>query len=447
MEARHYNLTAGLYLKLNSLGDTAVNVFFNRELQNCRKRVYGFVSDDSSLEVYYQRAKALENTEPAELNGEKLKTVLEYLIAVDYLTSLTENEALDVLGTDSALNAMYRDKIEIYRTYEGIDRASSAYDNMASAFFNLMFFVKVNELHNRIKLKNYYISEAKDKLRIGFAPYKACSALNKVTMTADGDIIWEEREEFSEEDDKCFKAYRYLTQEKGCDVVFGPEMHGSRIFDGRLKTLARGIICLTCPAFHRREGDEVKNRSTLYINQENHPKTATVDKIVPASQRGTAEGLSPNLLQADANVVILHIKGIGRVMFLICKDFITRDLNELIHKLNIDVVIVQSYTESVSEFRRYANETMPKRVVLLGNSCNAAKKVEKGDGLHVHPFICYNYNYNRGADGDAQCIIESKCPITCEYGFTCSRVAEIKIKSVTVEGSERRMLDAVIEAA
>lgn len=447
METRHYDLAAGLYLKLNSLGETAVNVYLNRELQDCRKRVFQFVSDENSLEVYYRRAENLTDKEPADFGDKELNAAFEYLTAVDFLTALTENEVLDVLGTDSPLNSKHRDKIEIYRTYRGIDRASSSYDNIACAFFNLMIFFKANELHSRIKLRNYYISETKDKLRIGFAPYKACASENKVTKTVGGDIIWEEREEFSDDDDKCLKSYEYLSGEKGCDVVFGPEMHGSRRLDGRLKSVAREIICLTCPSFHRREGDEVKNQSTFYINQENHRRTVTADKIVPASLRGTAEGLSPGPLKADSNIVILHIKGIGRVMFLICKDFITKDLNELIHKLNIDAVIVQSYTESLSAFRQYANDTMPKRVVILGNSCNASKKVKKGEGTNVHPLICYNYNYNRGADGDAQCVTESECPLHCEYSLSCCRVVEIKIKSVTVEGNERQMLDAVIEAA
>lgn len=433
MKTEYYDLAGEIVLKLNSIGNTTIKKWLSsKDFPVINPAAGNLVSGDFD-NLYRLSQNAAVNNPVSEKD---FAILFKYLLCLDYRSDSAEMRSVTLAAKAVPLNRANRDKIEIYFTYTEIDRANNVNEHYTYYCRNLMFYVKDKEIHKKIKLNNIYLNDYKDKLYIGFAPYPYCGNL-KLINTA-GAIVAEERGSPDEYDKKYLNAVKFLA-DKNCDVIFGPEMHGSPYLDGKIqkiftKSESRVIIC---PSWHRNCQGKIINRAQVFYRQEGHGFETFLDKYVPAVlSNGEKEGLT-NDGEFIYNYVILHANGLGRILFLICRDFLSEEIGKIIDDLNIDIVIVQCYTTDLTAFKSSANKIQNKRLIIIGNSCKAIKdSCEEAE--HVAPVLYSAYDYRHKKNGDPFLISESKCIRECEYSHSgCPKILEVSVMDYNVKHKEK----------
>ena len=434
-----YNVAAQIVMRLRSVGNTTVKRCLNRNLKTFRADVIrGAVTCRGLLHVIKE---LLELETNSKWQGEILEKAWLYLVALDYATDNLESDMLSVHGgallkdTD-ALNTEFRDHVEIYRTFPGVDRNKISNEDYTCAFKNLIFYCKDdNEFYERLKIDNVYITQsdgkAFSKFRIGFVPFTNTECAPYVEE--DNRIFGICKTQSDAYDNRFIQTCDMLFRKGECDMVFGPEMHGSRYLDDMLYNLFRYENCkaIFCPSYYK-SGSRVENSAKLYAKQEQHNLQKQVDKCHPAEfSNGKVEAITS---KDEYHVSLLHVKGIGRILCLICKDAITQDFSDLIGMLNVDVLVVQCYTPTLTDFLEYAAKYSYKRCIIIGNSCHAvhSSPIEQQGYLHPLTVIHYNPDHTQWERSwqEEQCYCKTK---TCEE-MKCIKIVVIstKFEEITV---------------
>lgn len=438
MNEFYYNVAADLICRLIEQDESCVMQHTRKNLKDVRKNIHE--SNVSELESRLQKLAdeisfCLKKENPFHKN--KLTAAITFLMILDYFSANEWITNRDNNRLAQPLNSELRENIEIIPTVPGVDRTGSSYDKLECIFENLIFLKKDTEFEKLITVKNYYLETTNESnsIKIGFAPYPCDSDLPYEII--DNKVKGKQKTKLTEADVKYIDACEELIANHGCNLIFGPEMYGSPLLDAELKnqlkanSLSTDISAIICPSYHRdfTVGEKVvtKNITTVYIRQKPHIKKAEVEKIFGADfNGGPTEGITYAADETEHSVILLHIKNVGRVLIFICKDFITPAVNKLIEKLNADIVLIQCYTEVLTDFHQYADKILRKRVILLGNSCHACKKIVTEEGCNIHPFLFYTYNNEHGRAGPPTIKTSTNCSLKCNFSFKkCCKILKI----------------------
>lgn len=131
---------------------------------------------------------------------------------------------------------------------------------------------------------------------------------------------------------------------------------------------------------------------------EQHKQTQYEDKKLNARE---------DLREAGTNILVLHIYGIGRVCFQICKDFLTDYADIVIKALKANLILCPSFSESAATF-------------------NAAKNIAVGYNCRVVWINCCSAFRNRNKKGAfigfaaVNFLPESTAAFNCEDTVECN---------------------------
>ena len=362
-----YNCAAEVYIKMIE------NCVFSQErIKNIyRNRMNEIIKKSSSFKSAFDKVQRILDEE--FINESFIVDCLAYLVFVDSQAKNNIDLETQAIEDKKPLNNKYTEKICIYFTYTMIKRNNVTCHELPVIFDSLMFFYKGNNIYyldlKNIVLQNYYYTEANlNKILLGIAPYP-CVNVEKIEN--DGKVYFSERNELTKEDNVFLEKINMLLFEDGCKILLTPEIHGSKKIDERLKLAAHNSKTMICvsPSYHKMVDDNRYNQSTIYCYENNRTKECTISKTFPATMINKKENIDlPNIVY----LFIYHIKNFGKIAVLICKDFITDTFSYLIKLLNIDVVLIQCYSDVtkyfVNKFRELGQE---KRIMILANSCSA----------------------------------------------------------------------------
>lgn len=404
----YYDEAANVYLDLiskYSISEILVNYNKNQELILSKSR--NEILKDLVCKISLKQCEILDE--------------LIFLFAVDYNTPQFELKKY-VMDNKKPLNTKFRDKIEIYYTYKSIDRDRKNAKDISILFENLLFFKK-NFLNGKnIVLENYYFHDYVEQLSIAFIPYPIIKM--EEVETKDG-VTFTEKNILTEEDEIFLENCSNCAGQEHIDILFSPEIHGSKEINKKLKYLAykKHIPLIVGPSYHINK----LNKSDCFIEENNHIKSFTIHKLYPA-QVSSKDGFKQEGILSPIPFIfnIIHINGIGKIGFFICRDFVT-DINGLIEHLDLDIILVQCYSENTSPFLTYLREHSSKRrIVILGNSCSALKNNQEKN------FIQYGKHISKkshGLNDENNKIINIKCNKggeQCKSG-RCYKVFKISI--------------------
>lgn len=271
-----------------------------------------------------------------------------------------------------------------------------------------------------MEINNYYISEKQNEISVGYIPYPRTKLTFEYSI--DNHCFSKERLSLNDNDYSYIQQCRQLIKTEKIDILFGPEMNGSSSLDSEIRKLMyrshitdRPPLAILCPSYHNLNNNIKINSSTLYTKQNNSVSKQKVLKNTKSIMSGKNQNNRPIVEDIDDSkkmLNILHIKGLGKICFLICKDYIEDYIINLITILNIDIIIVQCYTNSIKRFEEKIKELYANNhIAIIGNSCSTEK--EKIDRL-----IYINSNGT---------IKSCKCTNECNYSH-CKLTKIIKIK-------------------
>lgn len=439
MEVKWYNFAAQIYKELNKVNSSLIFQFLqNNGFDNIINKVSNFdfsIVDENWIKGIIK-----------EINEKKFENAILFLKAID----IGVNE--DVIETVKYNNGLLNnncDELLVYVSYGHVDHYNHAHENL-NTFFENIYFIGLSHFsgicsNNTIK-NVYYDNSSKTKLdsiKLVFLPYPYNEDLK---FNEDGYIRGEKLINFlydkklKDKSDSLFlnRFTNYCEKENfslNNVLFFSPEMMGSSKIDSfiydKLKA-NRDIIGYFCPSYHERLDDnKIKNSAKLYTFQ----NRAVVPLELVKHNRASSEGLIENITgDFGINVFILHIKGFGKIMFLICKDFISDEYNKLIESIMPEIIVVQAYSTKFSPFITMARSICCNNsYVFIGNSCNAAKQ-EK-----AMPKLMIIAKKNTGKE-DEETLVEfidvcdaksfSECcnKETCYHAFSCFKRANTQPK-------------------
>ena len=441
LTSKYYDLAGEIVLKLNSRGKSSVKSHLNQHFNEYEQYIQKNVKSEEDIERLYTDAKNLNDIYKHALRYSGLKAFFLFLIAIDIESGNVASFDLDA-SVAIALNKTNTDEIEVYLTYPGVDRDSKVNDEYTCLFKNLIYYVKGTKEYKKLKIKNVYLNLNKNKIRIGFTPYPYSG--EELFERVGKGLVGKSRDRLDKYDEKYIKACKALLEENNCDIIFGPEIHGSEVLDAELKNIMIGSCCggILGPSYHHRLNNGIViNQSTAYIRQHGHILSEKLDKFHKAIfGNGNVEGLTYEGDETEHQVILLHIRNIGRILLLICKDFLTNTFKELIKSLNVDIVLLQCYTPSLTEFESLGINEIYKRLVLVGNSCSGGKNLRDDDGDRIHPFFYCEYDYDHSRAATVTKVKTFKCK-ECKYENKCCKVLEIVVEEID---DKQRMITQVI---
>lgn len=378
LDVKYYDLVANLYIKIvENIGKTFFKGIINSNI------------DIVVLKTLYNLDKLYNNCiKESCFYGDERKCRLyySYIYLVDYF-SIGICESFPEF--QNPLNKQFIDKIEIYPSFSSIGHDKMANDNFECFFTHLIFFFKGKKYQKNYLLHNYYVLNKKEEIVISYVPYPLYDQKeylfiedNKITSLKNGHKI--------NSDDLYLKRINYAIKNYDSDILFGPELDGSNYINEKVIEIAKDSknnIIIT-PSFHYSKNGFYYNSSMLVINYDLLPNITKIIKNYPAVFKNHhRENIVGNY---ELNVI--HVKGIGKILILICKDFITKDIGEFIEVLNIDLTIVIACTAKVDVFKAKMNSLKNNnQYVIFGNSCSIVKNEENNVFMYTSTNLkeCY----------------------------------------------------------
>ncbi|MGM9969695.1 MAG: hypothetical protein ACI35S_04785 [Anaeroplasma sp.] len=302
-----------------------------------------------------------------ELNDNIIILFIRYLYSLDI--SIDDEDIEFCAYNGKPLNTINTDTVEIYSSYTSINRNSNGLDSVFSLFQNMIIFVKNNFFRKDVKLISTYIDMYHKEIKIAYCPYSNVDLDYELNETG---CYFPNRCRISKDDYHYINKIKFLANEKRCNIIFGPEVNGSKALSNIIKKYCNDVTNLIIsPSYHYSEDGKTYNQTDIFTYQFDHRKKETIYKNFPAVTSKFIEGINSDIRK----IIVININGIGRLGILICKDFLEKVVNELIEELNLDIVIVQSYSLITSDFiDRIPQFSMYKRLLIVGNSCSSLDK-------------------------------------------------------------------------
>ena len=424
-----FNKAAYLYyfLRLN-FGDAEImgkaRTFFNKVLKVQFGEIESFLHG-----FYLENREILDEAVAGHVQLSNLRVYFTFLYAINLACeqySIIERASYQGMP----LNKEAQDKIEIYVTFPSIVyRHGNANDEFATLFPNLLFFVKDKNVFERCEVKNFYFDSFGDSFNIGFIPYPKCSVLFERNHEM---LVAKSHETLTSADDLFIRRCEQAVTEQKCEIIFGPEMHGSPALENELEYLCDDDGCkiMICPSYHRMntEDGKIYNITPVYTWITGHLTRSEYIKKFQARMGEFVEGIDePRIFR----LFVFHIRGFGRIGLFVCRDYLAPEFRTLINRLNFDLVLVSCYSDVTSPFLTQMRlDAAGKHLVILGNSCFAQSSDDKKEAIRPVQYSEHVYNHPKREESCK--LIGDPCSAENCTGSECFRVLHVQIEQEKV---------------
>lgn len=262
--------------------------------------------------------------------------------------------------------------------WERRSRGSQHRLSLGSYLKNCMFIDK-KEM-NGFCIQHYYGQDGlfrhamiRKKLRIGFSPLASENCIQIKEFSCLGERKFQARCVRNYGDRLCAALRR--AEEKGIDILFFPEMLGTQSAQQQVQRYLREEWIAT----GRRYPDLVilptiwKDRKNVAVVLDQKGDVIFKQEkqypyFLERENGELREDIDPN-----RKINVLHCEGLGRMMILICKDFLEMDhLNRLLKWIRPTILFIPSFSTGFYDFENMANLCKPYDChVFWINSCAA----------------------------------------------------------------------------
>ena len=374
MNSKIYNIFAKIYLYLDEFPvNNLIIKIGNYNLDS----IYNKYKNDDIEEV----DRIVDNIIINKKNDDSsLKFLLEIIFFIDYFHQSKQAEKL--LNKDY-LNTMYRDKIQLSSKFNNnINRLSGAYTELSSYLKSIIPIIKTSRISYNIN--NYYLENNFNKLKIALIS---------------GNLLEDESKKIL-----FLNSVKRALEEKH-NIILCSEYTGSKELDDEIYEIScqfPSTLIIFCPSY---KNDYNENSTTIFFNEFNQIDTINYKKHYPYTEKGE---LKEDISCDDANFKLFHIKNFGIISLVICKDFFSPQVNDIINKAQIDLLLIMSKTDKYSDFvLKFESYCGNKRTMVLCNNCENVKKRNLNS-----PFLITYYCKNN--DAQKKCKTEN-LPINCFY--------------------------------
>lgn len=235
------------------------------------------------------------------------------------------------------------------------------------------------------------------------------------------------------------KVLLSCAEEKDVDIIMGPEFVGTKEFNEtdelgfnknirQLENEAASIIIP--PTYYS------NRKNVLSVYSRTGEKLGEQHKQVPFIKNGYNE----DLRNREKRIFILYVKGIGKICFPVCKDFLFEDYAEIIIKeLKPDLILCPSFSQSASSFNGVVgNATSHDCKVIWINCCAGFANKNQNDafvgfsaGNYIPADKSVTYCQCKNSGQCAGCYFKIKIPLNAaSERFYTDKATEIKQKLV-----------------
>ena len=422
-----FNFAATIFHLLFSSGETNVCKFIIK---------YGFekLGKDSSFVDIYNIKLDVIKYKGEILNGDYLNSIL-FLLKLD--NESADNAILiEYIKNQKRSNCSLCDgnDVLIFPTFHSLDHYYYGYENLSSIFNNLYFIDTSIFGNSEFIVNNFYFdfNQYENQLEVAFVPYPYDEKIHeeaKNGLLLEKEGLESAQQLFIERIEKAIK--RFTNPNNIPSLVFTPEIVGSRLLDEKIKLIARNnkaLIGILCPSYHKRTGDKTFNEATLFVNEDRTSYPCAIRKFVQASISNTIEQINTDRI----NITIINVRNIGKVMFIICRDFLSDVFSKIAKMILPDFVVVQCFTPRLKHFDTDLRCICKyNSCVMIGNSCSAIKKSNFGDSILMYGFKndCINKEDINVIYSNKK--IDSGCIDNCLNNKDCSIILRINVTEST----------------
>jgi len=389
MKKVEFNIFAAIYLYLH---ENVQKQKLNKILYKWNENI-NYFSEDEIVEINF-----IENIQMIILTNsqesEDIFLLIKTLLSIDY--HFNKYFYKNILLSKKPLNDQYNDKIIIFPKRKTIERKSGAYENLLTYFQNIYpIIIKPNLSYNIV---NYYIDNKTNYINIAILPMRIDDRRNEKFIHSLKDAI-----------------------NNNYNILISNELDGSSSIDEDICNIAYendSIFFIACPS-HLSENI---NKTKIYCHENHEIIETEYIKHSAYTERGIQK--EPN--DSDkVEFLIFHIENVGMVGVVICKDFFSEYTSDLIKSVQVDIIMILSYTPKYEEFISKVNwVSSKKRVCLLCNSCEQVKKNRKK--LKSPVLIGY---YVKSETNSEYKLLETMCDFRCEDYEKCYFGLNVKMEN------------------
>lgn len=419
---KYFDVAAKIYSSLLEKGQTNISSFLTKK--------------DMHAQILY----AASNFDVLNINDNFLGETLSEIAKDNYLNAFVYLVALDLesikndsliryikLNRDKTCSLTNDQRILIYPTYNNLDHYYHGHEIFQTMFKNLYFLDSSIFCGHDFKISNYYIDDnnCDNSIDVIFVPYPFNPEL-KDELSKSGTC--KERQEESIYDKVFIKrvenAIKHHKTRTGIPLIlFSAEIMGSKSIDRRINELMienKEIVAFLAPSFHQINGEKKINSSILFVNEDRRTLLFEIQKMRPADLKNLIEQVENGIL----SIAVVNIKFLGKILFIICRDYLTDIFRNIIKSVVPDFVVVQCYTPSFKEFEDVMRkDSSPNTFIVAGNSCSAAKK-------EIRQLMMFTYR-NQKNNNKAVSVEEIYCcgnEGLCLKNENCNKTLKISIK-------------------
>lgn len=309
---------------------------------------------------------------------EKLLEVILIIVSMDSLVEI-ESRKTFIHSEINWLNTENSDKIKLFAAYT----SNKFYEHSANICLSSFLHNTVYFLNSCCDIKSYYVDctyfnvkkMIKDEeIKIACIPYGVKETEN-VEHIIEGNIEYElctpktDRDKIL--DNRVILNYKDAIK-RGAVMIFGAEMSGSEEIDNKLFEVFKESpdAMVWTPPYHCIEETKPVSKSYLF-----NPQTRLkipIYKVLPYSDKLSNGVYKEEKIDSDNVFTLVHVKNLGRILFLICSDFFHSEIPNLIAQLRVDYVFIASCTpQTYTRFIElgYSSIKKDRRVLVQCNHC------------------------------------------------------------------------------
>lgn len=411
---------------------TEISMFF--ATTNFEKLIY----DARVYDLLSHGEKENEQEIISEIKNGTFYRAFVFLISIDLYCGAELDKLIKYvkLNRKAELNSLTKNKeVLIYPALCFSEHYYHGYEIFQTIFKNL-YFVDISAFGQaEYRIENYYfekIPNSEERIDICFIPYPFDK---NIQQEISGGTV-EERKELSVRDEVFIKRVKAFVNSKTehdstPTVIFAPEMVGSSLVDSELQKIIeknKDIISVVAPSYHQLDKDNfIRNKSTLFITEDRTTRIASVTKYRPADVKGVNEKITSNLI----SLVVIHINGFGKVLFLICRDFLTETMKRIINTIVPDAIVVQCYSPTLRDFEDKIRQICElNNSVVIGNACSSYQL----DDERCHSVVIAG-SRNKQRSGETFNVQRSDkevctdCISNCLYNENCNVLIHLSIET------------------
>ena len=414
-----FNNGAIIFHHLYHRGQTEISKFLDKNrldeiIKNAQ--LFDILNNDIDVIKYVEK-----------INQNDLFDSIVYLIALD-LKSNDNSILINYTKSKRDFGCSLSDNkdVMIFPTYSSVDHYYKGYECFQS-LFHYLIFIDVSIFHNAsFSIHNYYIDDifSTNRINVAYIPYPI---KDSVLQRNKNDLYVEEKISIDDSDKLFLKRVNNLLKglnENIPTIVFSPEMVGSNNVDLEIKKIARAnkkIAAFIAPTYHKSLNGIFYNCGTIFINEDNETVKDMNKKYHPCQKEKMVQG---DLITIN----LIHIKGFGKIISVICRDFLTELYKEIIKLITAEVVIVQCYTGHLREFKSVAHQICEiNNCVIIGNACSAFSSNESNQNIIVCASRTKFRENNNVMIQTSKKVVCNECVAGCDKNDNCNVLVELSI--------------------